>query len=129
MAYKIFISHGWSDRWVASQIARRLNEIGVETFIDVNDLHIGDLFADKIFNEIPKCDELIALFTPKSQSRSWVWLEIGAAKGHKKRIVAILYNTTLEIIEKEHGVAFLKESLTLDLNEIEAYFEQVKKRI
>ena len=39
MTYRVFISHAWSDLWVAQQIERRIrDDARVETFIDVFDI-------------------------------------------------------------------------------------------
>jgi hypothetical protein len=47
--------------------------------LDETDISVGDDFKKIIVREIAACDELIALFTPTSASRNWVWVEIGAA--------------------------------------------------
>jgi hypothetical protein len=62
--YRVFVSHGWTDKWVAEQISARLGAMGVETFLDVFDIEKGDDFEDRIFGDLPKCNELIALLTP-----------------------------------------------------------------
>lgn len=80
MSYRVFISHGWHDRWVAKQLARAVREDArAEPFIDIFDLKKGDRIEERIFEELPKCKELVALLTPWSVTRNWVWNEIGAA--------------------------------------------------
>jgi hypothetical protein len=81
MTYRVFVSHGWSDRWVAAQMARSIKDIGGEPFVDIFDIKKGDRFEHKIQAELPKCDELIVLLTPWSVRRNWVWTEVGAAWG------------------------------------------------
>lgn len=103
MPYKIFISHGWADRWVASQIERQIRRLGADTFIDINDVERGDDIEERIFTELPGCDELLVLFTPWAVDRNWVWVEIGAARGLRKRIVAVLYEVDLTTIERDKG--------------------------
>lgn len=91
MAYRVFISHGWHDRWVAKQLARAVREDArAEPFIDIFDVKKGDRIEERIFEELPKCKELVALLTPWSVTRNWVWNEIGAAWILNMRIVAVL---------------------------------------
>lgn len=130
MAYRIFISHGWADRWVAEQISRRLIEAGSDVFIDVYDIKKGDDFEERIFSELEACQELVVLLTPWSAERNWVWVEIGAARMTRKRVVAVLYHVTLDIIEAEKGgTTFLRSKNAVDINELDTYFREVRERV
>jgi predicted RNase H-related nuclease YkuK (DUF458 family) len=130
LAYKIFVSHSWADRWLASQIERRMSEIGAATFIDINDIEKGDDIESRIFDEMETCNELFALFTPWSVDRNWLWVEIGAARVRKIRIVAAFYAISLSSIEAEKGgVTFLKAKNAVDINELETYFNELEKRV
>jgi hypothetical protein len=130
MPYRIFISHGWADQWVAAQIEHQVRELGATTFIDINDIERGDDIEDRIFAEMPGCDELLVLFTPWAVDRNWVWVEIGAARGLKKRIIAVLYQVDLSTIERDKGGStFLRSKNAVDINELDTYFRELKKRI
>lgn len=95
--YKIFVSHGSDDSWIAAQIARRVQELGADTFLDETNIPKGANFRQIIHSEIAQSDEVIALFTPWSSKRSWVWIEIGAAWGQGKPIVAVFMEWSLTI--------------------------------
>jgi hypothetical protein len=129
MAYQIFVSHGGADGWLASQIASRLREAGAETFLDNNDLNKGDDFKHVIRTEVARSDELLALFTPWSTRRNWVWVEIGAAWVNQKRVVVVLYNVTLADLDTGGGRAVLEDLNLVQINDIEDYFAEVKKRV
>jgi hypothetical protein len=129
MAYRIFVSHGSTDAWVASQIASRLRECGAEIFLDNNDLNKGDDFKRIIRTEVAKSDELVALFTPWSVHRNWVWVEIGAAWVNQKRVVVVLYNVTLGDLDTGGGRAVLEDLNLVQINEIESYFDEVRIRV
>jgi hypothetical protein len=88
--YKVFVSHSGDDIWVAEQIAKRIEDCGASTFLDRRDIAAGDNFKERIRDEIPKCEELLALFTPWSRRRAWVRHEIGLADAFRKRIMRIL---------------------------------------
>jgi hypothetical protein len=98
--YRIFVSHGSADAWIASQIASRLQDSGAMTFLDNNDLSKGDDFKQVIRVEVGRSDELVALFTPWSIKRNWVRVEIGAAWVNQKRVVIVLY----QVEDKHTGV-------------------------
>ncbi len=60
MSYRVFISHGWHDRWIARQMARLVEEAGATPFIDIFDIQKGDRIEERIREELPKWDELVA---------------------------------------------------------------------
>jgi hypothetical protein len=49
------------------------------TFLDETDIPKGANFKEAINREISECEEIVALFTPWSVQRFWVWAEVGAA--------------------------------------------------
>jgi hypothetical protein len=64
--YKLFVSHGSDDSWIAAQIAKRAQELGADTFLDETNIPKGSNFKQIIHSEIAQSDEVIALFTPWS---------------------------------------------------------------
>lgn len=129
MVYRIFVSHGWADRWVAAQIARRVEAAGGDVFIDVFDIKKGDDFEEQIFGALATCEELVVLLTPWSVDRNWVWVEIGAARITGKRIVTVLYHVTLDMIDDDKGGStFLRSKNTVEINDLDAYFDEVRER-
>ncbi len=69
--YRVFVSHAGDDAWVAEQIAKGIEDCGAAAFLDRRDIAAGDNFKQRIQQEIPRCDELLALFTPWSRRRAW----------------------------------------------------------
>ena|SRR5438552_2884225 len=127
---KVFISHGQEDTWLAAQIARRAQECGAETFLDEANIAKGDDFQRIIRDEVDSCSELIALFTPWSAQRFWVWIEIGAAWGKGKRIVAVMYGLSVEDLEKLGGSRAILESINIvELNGVDRYFGELQNRV
>jgi hypothetical protein len=127
---KVFISHGKEDTWVAEQISRHIKECGASTFLDEADILKGDNFKTRIYVEISICDELVVLFTPWSSRRFWIWIEIGAAWGQGKRIIAILYGMQVKALEKLGGSkAILEDINMLNLNDFNKYKSELKSRV
>jgi hypothetical protein len=128
--YKVFISHGSHDLWVAGQIARAVRETGAAVFLDQSDIPKGADLKKRIHEELEVNDELIALFTPWSAKRSWVWVEIGAAWSQQKPVVAVFYGMTAsDLDESGQGKAILEDLNMIDLNEFQTYIEQLLARV
>jgi TIR domain len=128
--YKVFISHGKLDSWLAAQIARCARDSGAVTFLDETDISKGDDFKQVIHSEIAQSQELIAIFTPWSIQRFWVWIELGAAWGQGKRVVAVFYGVNVSELEERGGSKTILEDINiLDINDLNKYFGELRKRI
>lgn len=126
----VFVSHGKDDSWIASRIAQDIQAVGASTFLDETDITKGEDFKSRIHIEVAGCSELIALFTPWSAQRFWVWVEVGAAWGQGKRIVAVLYRITIPELERLGGSrAILEDINILDLNNFDDYLEELRERV
>jgi len=128
--YQVFVSHGKEDAWVAAQIAGRIRDTGATPFLDESDITKGADFKKRIHSEIGISRELIALFTPWSAKRSWVWVEIGAAWGREIPVIAVFYGMKASDLEDSgQGKAILEDFNILDLNQFETYLNQLETRI
>lgn len=129
--YKVFVSHGSDDLWVAAQISKELRYLDVSPFLDQTDIPLGTPdFQKVIHSEISLAHELIALFTPWSAMRSWVWIEIGAAWGRNIPILAVFYGMKLEDLDTSgQGRAVLEHTNNIQLDDFENYLFQLKERL
>jgi len=60
----------------------------------------------------------------------YIWLEIGAVWGLGRRIVGVLHGLTpSELVSQEGTPALLKRIDLVELNNIDSYFEQLKRRV
>jgi hypothetical protein len=130
MAYSVFVSHGWHDRWIAKQIALNIRrESGADVFIDIFDIASGDRIEERVREGLDGCSELISLLTPWSVDRNWVWTEMAGAWAFRKRYVAVMYGLTLEQIDKQHGgLAILSTTNVITLNDLDLYMRELKDR-
>jgi hypothetical protein len=128
---KVFLSHGDYDEWIAKQMARCIEECGSEVFLDVNDIETGDEWRSRIKAEIINSDELVALLTPFSVKRTWLWHEIGAAWVLQKRIVAITYGMTVADLDNADGGGrgVLEGYQFRALKDFETYLHELRERI
>jgi TIR domain-containing protein len=129
-AYRVFISHSSIDTWVARQIARYIIECGASTFLDEADVEYGDDFEERILTAARLSQELLVLLTPWSVKRPYIWLEIGAVWGLGRRIIGVLHGLTpSELVTQDGTPALLKRIDLVELNNIDGYFDQLKRRV
>lgn len=104
-------------------IEERGESLQVKTFLDEKDIEGGDSIPEEIRESIQKCDELLVLLSPYSVDRPWVLIEIGAAWGLNKRIVAIT-----DKISPADMPDVIEQHKAIDLNDFENYLDQFVAR-
>jgi hypothetical protein len=125
----VFISHSSTDLWVAKQIAARIADCGAVPFLDEAGVDVGADFEEDILTFLEKADELLVLLTPWALERPYVWAEMGAAWGRRIPIVALLHGVAAADLQSQPTIPiFLKRRDLLNLNDIEVYFDQVRRR-
>lgn len=121
---KVFISHSSTDKWIARQISKQLEEKGIEPFLDEKDIETGDVIGQMIQKNLSECDELLMLLSPAALKSSWVLLEVGGAMALGKRLVPILLHVGANDLPDP-----LNASLARDLNDIETYYDELVRRL
>lgn len=80
---KVFLSHQSADSVIATQIARRLENVhGIATYLDVIDPYMnrrGEDLAAHIRYEMARCTQLLAIVSESTKASQWVPWEIGVA--------------------------------------------------
>lgn len=126
----IFISHAATDTWIAQRIAERIEACGAETFLDEAHISAGEDFEEKIREALARANELLVLFTPWSLKRPFVWAEIGVAWSRQIPIVSVLHGQPFdEFLAKVEIPVFIKKRDLIDLNHLDDYLAQLRKRI
>jgi hypothetical protein len=125
----VFISHSGVDTWVAKQIAREISACGAVPFLDEADIEKGEIFEEEIRNFLNQADELLVLLTPWALQRPYIWSEVGVAWGRKLPIIGVLHGITAAELQLKPGIpVYLKADNLLEINDLELYFAQLKKR-
>lgn len=110
-------------------MARLVEECGGSAFIDIFDIKKGDRIEEQVREGVEKCHELVALLTPWSVGRNWVWAELSGAWALRKRYVGVLYGLTIEEIERDHGgMACLGPTNVIALDDYEDYLREMSER-
>lgn len=125
----VFISHSGIDTWVAKQIAREISSCGATPFLDEANIEKGEIFEEEIRDVLNRADELLVLLTPWALDRPYIWSEVGVAWGRKLPIIGVLHGmTTAELQSNPRIPVYLKGDNLLEINDLELYFTQLKKR-
>jgi hypothetical protein len=125
--YRVFLSHSHKDHWIAKQCARILAERSggrVETFLDEKDIEVGESIADSIRTSIEQCDEFLVLLSRYSKDRPWVLIEMGAAWGLRKPIIAVI-----DKVGPKEMPDIISPYKATDLNDFDQYVDQLLKRM
>ena len=129
--YLVFISHSSKDRWIARQLSNLIEGKGkrhnIRTFLDEKDIAGGESIPESVRKHIKECGEFLVLLTRYSIDRQWVLVEIGAAWGLEKHVVAITDKVT-----PEEMPGIISSHRALDINEFDRYLaepiERAKRR-
>ncbi|MBK9047539.1 MAG: toll/interleukin-1 receptor domain-containing protein [Bacteroidetes bacterium] len=69
---KVFISHSSTDKKFVRTLKEDLNENGIETWFDEDELDLGDSLADKLELALEESSHFIIVLSPASASSEWV---------------------------------------------------------
>ena len=98
-------------------------------FLDEAEIEVGGDFEDEILDSLDRADELVVLLTPWALERPYVWAECGAAWSRRIPIVILLQGITPAEFQLRPGVpVFLKKRNMIDLNAIDEYLAELRKR-
>lgn len=125
-AYRVFLSHATADKWIAMQVDKMIQGLGVATFRDDRDIETGDKIPDEIREQMEACREMLVLWTPNAVSSDWVRGEIFMAFALKLHIVAIRHTTDVASLPP-----CIKSELSPELTEllVNRYLEDLKARV
>ena len=126
----VFVSHSAQDTWIAKQIAREIESCGASTFLDESHVDAGADFEEDILQWLERTHELVVLLTPWALERPYVWSELGAAWGRRKRIVGLLHGVTPGDLQTRPGTpVYLKKRNLIQLNDIDQYLAELRARV
>jgi predicted nucleotide-binding protein len=125
-AYRVFVSHASTDKWIAKALCERIESTGASTFRDDRDIKSGDDIPDEIRAEIVRSRELVVLLSPDSVNRAWVLLEAGAFWGRwpNRRLVAVLCHVEIDTIPD-----MIKSKKAISINQFDDYLKELTGRI
>ncbi len=90
MRYKIFISHSTQDMFLIRQLAKHLDNYGIDVVIAEDIRSPGIKLEEKIYSLIRECDFVLGILTSNGVNSEWVRKEINYAHKINKPIIPLV---------------------------------------
>ncbi len=90
MAPRVFLSHSTQDLWISERLKEKIEEVGVEVWLDAFDLPGGRNVKERIREGMRSSTECLILLSPASRASDWVKHEGGLADAYGKPIAVVL---------------------------------------
>jgi hypothetical protein len=89
---KVFMSHSHKDKYFCRSLARRLNESGIDVWIDEAEMKVGQSLIAMIRDALDNVDFVIAIISSASVESEWVKEELDIAMNRqiKNRRIIVL---------------------------------------
>lgn len=120
---KVFISSTRKDLDLAKDLARRLQQKGLQIFTEEDAKRPGDNWVTPIERRLRLSDEVIVLLTDHALANARMMSELGAAYALNKKVTPVLVGVTVDDLPP-----FLKTLPFIKYAELEDYLSQFKTR-
>jgi hypothetical protein len=121
---KVFISSTRKDLDLAKDLARRLQQKGLQIFTEEDAKRPGEDWVTPIDRHLRLSDEIIVLLTEHAIASARMMAELGAAYSLQKKVTPILIGVAIDDLPP-----LLKNLPYIKYAELEDYVAQFKKRI
>ncbi len=85
----LFISHATADTETAIRVKEWLAADGHHVFLDCESLMVGDVWRERLHDEIRLADAVVCLVTPAFNTSLWCAAEVGIAQSLGKKILPV----------------------------------------
>jgi hypothetical protein len=92
--HRVFLSHSSQDLWISERIKEKIEEIGVEVWLDAVDLPGGSNVKERIREGMRSSTECLILLSPASRGSDWVRHEGGIADVFRKPTAVVLLHAS-----------------------------------
>jgi hypothetical protein len=113
---RVFLSHSTQDLWISERLKEKMEEVGVEVWLDAFDLPGGRNVKERIKEGMRSATECLILLSPASCESDWVKHEAGLADAYGKPTVLVLLH-----VNKDDDPDPLRDLKFLDINEFPGY--------
>lgn len=90
MATTIFFSHSGDDRRWCELLAAEALKVGVTAYLAEHDPRPGTILADKVKQNIKRCNAFVVLLTHNTANSAYVHQEVGFALAERKLVIPLV---------------------------------------
>lgn len=94
MPSNIFISYTREDERIAVQVRRKLKQARKQGWLDIEDIHGGENWIERIDVELRNAQAVVVLMSPKARKSEYVTYEWSFALGVGVRVIPVLIKKT-----------------------------------
>jgi hypothetical protein len=123
MSYKIFISSSSKDLDLAKDLAKRLEETGVNVSSAERGVRPSEVFSNQITKQLSSVDEVVVILTENSVNSPWLMFELGAASSLKKRVTPLIVG-----VETSKLPSLIRNMSYIKYPDLAKYIEDLKER-
>ena len=119
---RIFLSHSSKDQWISEILKEKIEEVGVQVWLDAFDLPGRRNIKQRIKEGMRSATECLILLSPASRESDWVKHEGGLADAQDMPIAVVLLHIGEEAIPQP-----LRDLKFFNINEFPAYLQHLAK--
>ena len=113
---RVFLSHSTQDQWISERLKEKIEEAGVEVWLDAFDLPGGRNVKVRIKQGMQSSSECLILLSPASRESDWVKHEAGLADAYGKPTALVLLHVGADDVPKP-----VRDLKFFGINEFPAY--------
>jgi hypothetical protein len=113
---RVFLSHSTRDLWISERLKEKMEEVGVEVWLDAFDLPGGGNVKERIKEGVQSSSECLILLSPASRDSDWVKHEAGLADAYGKPTVLVLLHVGEDAVPDP-----LRDLKFIEINEFPGY--------
>ncbi len=87
---RVFISYSRKNEAFAERIARDLSDAGLDVWIDLRQIQVGELWEQEIYRGLERAEFIVLCLSPAALASEWVQREIMTTKDAGKRIYPVM---------------------------------------
>lgn len=131
MSYKLFISHTDSDRKIAEEVGRILNnafEGAIVPYFAFREIKSGDKWKDEIRKSLEECDAIVSIITKNSANKPWIFIEWSAYWVANKKYY-ILTSDEIKLSDLIQPMQDTQVTIVTDIDSVKGLFSRLSEDV
>lgn len=104
---RVFISYSRKNEAFAERIARDLSDAGLDVWIDLRQIQVGELWEQEIYRGLERAEFIVLCLSPASLASEWVQREVMTTKEAGKRIYPVMVEDCFKELQAHPTLSWL----------------------